>query len=170
MVYFQIAPAVKLWAENEEVAKVAMDLLDRQGEPCMGSDTRYYVFNDGVRVNEEVGDWGIACRGRGTALAFMRLLGLDDCDIEYAHVRKPHEKSTAQVEKRNRIKSLAPIVIERRKAMGWNQDDLAKKVGLSRSAICAYEKGHRVPHEAALIFKILNIDETRTDRSDPAGG
>lgn len=158
MIAYLIAPAVRLWAETEEVAKAAMESLDVTGEPSPLVDTKYHVVIDGVRLNEELGNWGISCRGRGIAAAYMKKLGLEDFDIEYAAVRKPHKRTTAAMRKRNFILSCAPIVARRRKEMGWNQDDLAEKVKMSRSAICAYEKGKRMPHNWERIFQVLNIE------------
>lgn len=158
MVAYLIAPAVRLWAETEEVAQKAMEALDVTGEPSTLIDTKYHVVVDGVKLNEELGNWGISCRGRGIAAAYMRNLGLEDFDIEYAAVRKPHVKSTKATRKRDFIMSAAPIVAERRKAMGWTQDDLSEMVGISRSALCAYEKGKRMSQRWEKIFEILNIN------------
>lgn len=41
-------------------------------------------------------------------------------------------------------------IMELRKAKGWKQDDLAKMVSLSRSAIANYECGFRAPDFATL--------------------
>lgn len=158
MVAYLIAPAVRLWAVTEEVAQKAMEALDVTGEPSTLVDTKYHVVVDGVKLNEELGNWGISCRGRGIAAAYMRNLGLEDFDIEYAAVRKPHERTDKATQKRKFIMGAAPIVSERRKAMGWTQDDLAEMVGISRSALCAYEKGKRMPQKWEEIFKILNIN------------
>ena len=157
MVYL-IAPAVRLWADTDEIAQKAMEALDVTGEPSTLIDTKYHVVVDGVKLNEELGNWGISCRGRGIAAAYMRNLGLEEFDIEYAAVRKPHKKTDKATRKRDFVMSAAPIVAERRKAMGWTQDDLAEMVGISRSALCAYEKGKRMSQGWEEIFKILNIN------------
>jgi len=157
MVYL-IAPAVRLWADTDEIAQKAMAALGVTGELSILIDTKYHVVVDGVKLNEELGNWGISCRGRGIAAAYMKKLGLEDFDIEYAAVRKPYTKSTKATRKRDFIMRAAPIVAERRKAMGWTQDDLAEMVGISRSALCAYEKGKRMSQRWEEIFKILNIN------------
>ena len=48
-----------------------------------------------------------------------------------------------------------------REAMGISQTELAKRVGLSRSAICRYEKGHRTKITVPIavnIAKCLGVD------------
>jgi DNA-binding XRE family transcriptional regulator len=157
MVYL-IAPAVRLWADTDEIAKKAMEALDVTGEPSTLTDTKYHVVVDGVKLNEELGNWGISCRGRGIAAAYMKKLGLEDFDIEYAAVRKPHKKTDKARIKRDFVMNAAPIVAERRKSMGWTQDDLAELVGISRSALCAYEKGKRMSHKWEKIFELLNMN------------
>ena len=49
-----------------------------------------------------------------------------------------------------------------RRAKGWNQSDLAKKLGVSSSAVGMYEQGRRQP-AADVLVKLAEIFEVTTD-------
>jgi predicted transcriptional regulator len=66
-------------------------------------------------------------------------------------------KSLSQAEK-DHIQFVANVVghiIERRKALGWTQQQLAEKAGIQQSAIARLENGGTIP-KLDTLFKIAN--------------
>ncbi len=45
---------------------------------------------------------------------------------------------------------MGAVIRRERRRRGWNQEDLARQVGVNRSTLSRYEKGHQVPDRAAI--------------------
>ena len=65
---------------------------------------------------------------------------------------------------------LARLIHTARRARGWTQDELGRRVGVDRAAVSTWEHGHRPGrHALARLVTVLDLDLTapQTGRDDP---
>lgn len=56
--------------------------------------------------------------------------------------------------------SFGQMLRKLRKERKWTQEDLSKKIGISKIQICHLEKGHSIPSSSTLnkIVKVFGVD------------